>query len=70
MEAELVEGDEPCPVNLTNHTYFNLSGHKEMKSILEHDFKINADFYLENDEDSIPTKEIKMTPEYDFRERV
>lgn len=36
MEAEHVFGDEPCPINMINHTYFNLTGHKEFKHILEH----------------------------------
>ncbi|MFP4557432.1 MAG: aldose epimerase family protein [Bacteroidales bacterium] len=58
--------DAPTHVNLTSHSYFNLSGFKE--DILKHKLKIRATKYLEVDDNQIPTGnfiQIKNTP-YDF----
>jgi len=62
--------DKPTPVNLTNHTYFNLAGHGS-GSILEHEVRIDADQYTVADDDLIPTGKIASvanTP-LDFRTR-
>lgn len=48
--------DKPTVVNLSNHSYFNLSGAKE--SVLGHEVRIYADEYIPTDKDLIPTGEI------------
>lgn len=46
--------DQPTPVNLTNHSYFNLSAGKQ-HNILNHELTINANQYTEVDDQLIPT---------------
>jgi aldose 1-epimerase len=62
--------DKPCPVNLTNHSYFNLAG--EWKgSILSHEVLLYASSYIEVDKNAIPTGKlvpVKGTP-FDFTQR-
>lgn len=50
--------DKDTVVNLTNHSYFNLSGHSS-GHILNHQVRINADYFTVGNENSIPTGEIK-----------
>ena len=60
--------DKKTIVNLTNHSYFNLSGSID-KNILDHQLQIDADSLVPVDEFMIPTGEIAMvenTP-FDFR---
>uniref|UniRef100_A0A336MR65 Aldose 1-epimerase n=1 Tax=Culicoides sonorensis TaxID=179676 RepID=A0A336MR65_CULSO len=61
---------QPTPVNLTNHSYFNLAGHETgAKEIYNHVVSINADKITETDGDSIPSGkllEVGGTP-YDLR---
>jgi len=63
--------DQPTMVNLTHHSFFNLTGNPE-KTINNHILQIPADFFTPVDEGLIPTGEIapvEGTP-FDFREPV
>lgn len=61
--------DKKTVINLTQHSYFNLSSDFESK-ILDHEVKINADHYLPIDGNLIPTGEIREVQRtvFDFRE--
>lgn len=60
---------EDCPVNLTNHTYFNLAGEDSAKTALEHDLQIEADTFLPTTNEGVPTGEWRDVTDthFDFR---
>ncbi|NET55056.1 MAG: galactose mutarotase [Symploca sp. SIO2E6] len=59
--------DQPTPVNLVNHSYWNLAGHAS-GNILGQYLTINADSYTPTNKQVIPTGEIKSVKDtpYDF----
>ena len=61
--------DKTTPINLTNHAYFNLSGH-DAGSILGHELTVNADRYTAVGDDLMPNGELKSVKgtEMDFTE--
>lgn len=64
----LAVSDKDTIVNLTNHSYFNLSGH-DSGSVLEHKVFLDADHFTPTDDALIPTgeiREVEGTP-MDFR---
>jgi aldose 1-epimerase len=57
--------DKATPINLTNHSYFNLLGQKDA-DILGHECMIPAEQYTPTDADLIPTGELKSVKDTPF----
>lgn len=65
-----VQTDRPTIINLTQHSYFNLSGNPK-QNCLDHDLQIHANSFLEVDQELIPTGKkvaVQNTP-FDFTSR-
>ncbi|KVI07828.1 Aldose 1-epimerase [Cynara cardunculus var. scolymus] len=58
LDMEAVPENKPTPVNLAQHTYWNLAGHNS-GSILDHSAQIWAKYITPVDQHTIPTGEIK-----------
>ena len=62
--------DKSTPIDLTNHTYFNLNGNESGLKIDNHEVRIFADNYLVSNEDYFiftgETKSVENT-KFDFR---
>ena len=63
--------DVPCPVNLTNHAFFNLAGEGRGVNVLSTELKLNSSSYVEVDDALIPTGKLNPTAgtPFDFRAR-
>jgi aldose 1-epimerase len=55
----IAETDQATVINLTNHSYFNLSADPANQTILDHELVLNADKYTVVDSTSIPTGELR-----------
>lgn len=60
--------DKPCPVNMTNHVYFNLDGHQG--DIRHHRLQLFADSYLSVDKEGLPARGLIAVDgtSFDFRQ--
>lgn len=60
LSARLVGDKVSCtPVNLTQHSYFNLAGHDDKQGILDHSLKLYCDSFTPVDDTSIPTRTVQ-----------
>jgi aldose 1-epimerase len=57
MGGKLMD-DKASPLNLANHSYFNLAGHEEAAGVLDHRLVMPCEAYTPVDPTSIPTGEV------------
>ena len=55
--------DKPTPLNIMNHSYFNLNGGGKINN---HEILIDADYYLADNENGITSGEILKSADLDF----
>jgi galactose mutarotase-like enzyme len=61
MKASLLDGEtKMTPINLAQHSYFNLAGHDHPNGILDHRLTVESDAYTPVDSTSIPTREVRL----------
>lgn len=82
LTYELTENDEfrasfvattskPTPINLTNHSYFNLAGHGAgHEELYNHSIALNADKYTVTDDTAVSTGEIRSVAGTPFDLRI
>eukprot|EP00547_Thalassionema_nitzschioides_P009088 CAMPEP_0194226326 /NCGR_PEP_ID=MMETSP0156-20130528/41631_1 /TAXON_ID=33649 /ORGANISM="Thalassionema nitzschioides, Strain L26-B" /LENGTH=417 /DNA_ID=CAMNT_0038958649 /DNA_START=53 /DNA_END=1303 /DNA_ORIENTATION=+ len=63
MEGKLMSEETPSPLNLANHSYFNLAGHDNPAGILEHSLTMACEAYTPVDSTYIPTRDVKSLDE-------
>ncbi|SHO55414.1 aldose epimerase family protein [Vibrio quintilis] len=65
--------EQLCPLNLTQHSYFNLTGRNltgQTGTVFDHELVLNAGQYWETDPDSIPSRcEYVLNTPMDFRQQ-
>ena len=70
MKAKLLSQDLSTPINLAQHSYFNLACHNHPNGILDHNLILYANHYTPTDSNGIPTKEVIHVSKdsiFDFR---
>lgn len=58
--------DQDCPINLTNHAYFNLAGEGSDAKSLDHHLQMDVAAYLPTHDDLIPTGEKRSVKATNF----
>lgn len=62
----LAEVDKDCPVNLTNHAYFNLAGEPAKDDCRQHSLQMQGLHYLPTSSDMLPLGELKAVENTGF----